>query len=709
MSCRWPGGIVPDVVSVRYNLFARSNLEIGTLMTEISPELLAAYRAERDPQTDKSILCHAPFVSLNFDQSGDVTACCYNRYFVLGTYPAQTVQEIWTSDNARALREAFLHAEEAPGCDLCFHQLKNYNFAGTIMRNFDEHARDDAYLPGPNPIAPRVLEFEISNQCNLECIMCSGHWSSSIRAHRDKLPPLRSPYDRTFVDQIEAFLPEVTTAKFLGGEPFLIKRYYEIWERINRVNPDMELVITTNATILPRRAKELLEKLRANIVVSLDGITAATFEAIRKNACFEDVMANLEYLIAYTQRCGTSLTVAVCPMTHNRRELPTLLEFCAERELYVNFNTLLKPPELSLGGMCAEELAETIENLASVRPAGGAPHLQANQQKWDGLVSELRSWYAEKLAFVKRCSDMEARFREFVVRHPGIAGPWSDSTVLKRLVSPLILAVLSKRERAAMKINDFETLLPHAPVELSKAHQAASTEQLILATHFFCRFIDAVDNHDRTGTNALVEQQLKIQNYIDAQAAERRAVLHRWITERIRLGEIDLLTEWIRALLYKLEFLLELDPSREEGLTLLGERGLDAAACRKIREYFESLIPVFGVFDIDPVPVSLAGQDESGETHAADVDVTPPVRDLDDLGNLMDAMYLFHRCQEPAGDHQAVRRRLDMCVAAVSASGKIEVVCKALGKARRTDVYKGLVLASDEELERNLAEFGPVQ
>ena len=73
------------------------------------------YDASRAPGTDLSVLCHAPFLSLNFDQSGRVTACCYNRDYVLGTYPAQTLQDIWTGPAAQALREAFLTGAHAPG------------------------------------------------------------------------------------------------------------------------------------------------------------------------------------------------------------------------------------------------------------------------------------------------------------------------------------------------------------------------------------------------------------------------------------------------------------------------------------------------------------------------------------------------------------------------------------------------------------------
>src|SRR5207245_1108650 len=106
-----------------------------------------------------------------------------------------------------------------------------------------------------------------------------------------------------------------------------IERYYEIWQRLRDCNPDASVVITTNATVIPVRTRALLEGLRASFAVSLDAMTPATYEQIRRNARFAEVMANVEYFLDYTRRRGTALALAICPMTYNWRELPALLEF----------------------------------------------------------------------------------------------------------------------------------------------------------------------------------------------------------------------------------------------------------------------------------------------------------------------------------------------------------------------------------------------
>jgi MoaA/NifB/PqqE/SkfB family radical SAM enzyme len=77
-------------------------------------------------------------------------------------------------------------------------------------------------------VMPKVMEFELSNECNLECVMCNGSFSSSIRKNREKLPPIISPYNDDFVNELDAFIPHLTDAKFLGGEPFMIEIYLKI-------------------------------------------------------------------------------------------------------------------------------------------------------------------------------------------------------------------------------------------------------------------------------------------------------------------------------------------------------------------------------------------------------------------------------------------------------------------------------------------------
>jgi MoaA/NifB/PqqE/SkfB family radical SAM enzyme len=184
---------------------------------------------------------------------------------------------------------------------------------------------------------PAMLEFELSNTCNLECIMCGGEWSSAIRKNREKLPAIVSPYDQAFTEQLIQWIPGLKRANFLGGEPFLIHEYFLIWEKMASLNPDIEIAITSNGTVLNERAKKVIRQLnRVKITLSIDSLNPTTWESIRKNGKFEVLKENLQWLSDHRK----IVSFSVCPMIQNRFEIPEIISFCRDHQLDVFFNVV---------------------------------------------------------------------------------------------------------------------------------------------------------------------------------------------------------------------------------------------------------------------------------------------------------------------------------------------------------------------------------
>ena len=61
--------------------------------TDLNKKNKELYNAYRHISHAK-YLCHAPFKSLYIGMDGVITPCCYNRWYVLGTYPHQQLDEI---------------------------------------------------------------------------------------------------------------------------------------------------------------------------------------------------------------------------------------------------------------------------------------------------------------------------------------------------------------------------------------------------------------------------------------------------------------------------------------------------------------------------------------------------------------------------------------------------------------------------------------
>lgn len=354
---------------------------------------LREYNAHR-PAKARYLLCHAPFSSINFTQNGDMRACCYNRTEILGTYPRQSIAEAWEGEAAQKLRAAMKGSELGGGCEGCQEQIAAGNFSGAKSVYYDEYASLRSLLPF-KPARPKVFEFEISNTCNLECVMCNGYFSSAIRANREKLPKLHSPYDDAFIDNVKTYLPSLKDAKFLGGEPFMISPYYQIWDAIIAINPAIRVHITTNGTVLNKRAKDCLEKMHAGIVISVDSLDKENYERIRVNGDFESLMENIRWFIDYRNRKGTYLTFAVCPIYSNRKHLADVVRFCNRNDIAIHFNTVWDPKEECLRYAPLTEMERLIADLSEITFTDDTTQ-KINRERTQDLLAQLQAWHREQ-------------------------------------------------------------------------------------------------------------------------------------------------------------------------------------------------------------------------------------------------------------------------------------------------------------------------
>ena len=357
------------------------------------------------PHKDK--VCYAPFQSIYFGVNGDAIACCYNRTHVLGKYPENTLIDIWTGNAAKELRGAISRYDFSKGCYNCGVQLNAGNFSGAHTYQYDEYAMSNKDYKlskvrnysqmGRMIHYPKMIEFELSNTCNLECVMCAGFKSSSIRKNRDKLPPLPLLYDMEFVRQLEEFLPHLEVAKFLGGEPFLIPIYYEIWDKIIDINPQIKTHITTNGTILNRRVKRVVEEIDCIVSLSIDSIVKDTYEKIRKNAKYKTVMKNLDYFIQLADKKGYGMGFSVCPIIDNWWEMPGMIEFGNKNNVYVYFNTVNFPVESSMRSLSSQQLRKILDLYQSYNMPRNNDVTIYNADNFASLTKHVEYWYKLKL------------------------------------------------------------------------------------------------------------------------------------------------------------------------------------------------------------------------------------------------------------------------------------------------------------------------
>jgi len=309
----------------------------------------------------KKIFCYNPFVNLFFNTSGNAIACCRSHENILGSYPENSIKEIWTGEKIQSLRNRMLHNDLSMGCAYCALQLDSKRYLNLPSAHAEEFANSKNFK------YPRIIELELSNSCNLECVMCSGRVSSAIRQNREYKKPIHMPYDHNFTEQLKEFLPHLKQAHFFGGEPFLIPLYYKIWDDIININPKIELFTVTNGTILNDRIRNIIRKTNFNIVVSLDSLNKERAEFIRKGSNFDAVMTNIKEFINLSKK---NICISHTPMTINWFETPDIIKYCNSVIANVNLSYVTNPPKFALWSLMPEKLDEIYKFY--------------NNVKWDG-------------------------------------------------------------------------------------------------------------------------------------------------------------------------------------------------------------------------------------------------------------------------------------------------------------------------------------
>lgn len=301
-------------------------------------------------------ICHAPFNNMYFNTEGHVANCWLTFYEPEIYDGTRSIKDIWNGEKFTKLRRQIRSGDLETSCKTCQNYLLNKNFTNVLAKAYDNEYPLTEY--------PSMMELELSNDCNLECTMCNGLLSSSIRKNREHLPALRSPYGDRFVEELREFIPHLREMRFNGGEPFLISIYFKIWDAVFELNPKLRMVIATNGSVLNARVKDYLSKGNFHINLSMDGFSKDTYEKVRINANHDRMMQNFEYFQMYCRENDRTLCVMINPMRQNWQEMPDFVNFCNKNGVHLWFNTIMRPEDQAIWNLPAEQLRKIYSTLS---------------------------------------------------------------------------------------------------------------------------------------------------------------------------------------------------------------------------------------------------------------------------------------------------------------------------------------------------------
>jgi radical SAM protein with 4Fe4S-binding SPASM domain len=376
------------------------------------PELLRAFEATRQRQeTAIKSLCYAPFVQLTLSPDGNASACCFSRSHSLGNVRQQRLDEIWRGERIQQFRAKLQNNTFPSGCEFCEWSLKAGNFRAHPTLNFD-------HLPIHDGVRwPTRIEFAMSNTCNLACVMCTGDYSSVIRA-KEGLPPMPAVYDEQFFQDLAFYLPHVQELSFLGGEPFLQPESFRIWDMLIERELSPLCHVTTNGSLYDARVERVLQNLPVNLSISIDGISKTTYESIRVNSTYENVMKNLHrfncYAHGHTDRHATKrmpyMQLNYCVMQQNWQEVPDFFRFAESVGARVAMILVTHPPNCSLFTLPQEDLREVVTTLEDQTP-GLSRELNRNRTSWLELLNEMSNHSEEPPTVVTAFGEAVSRNR----------------------------------------------------------------------------------------------------------------------------------------------------------------------------------------------------------------------------------------------------------------------------------------------------------
>lgn len=334
---------------------------------------------------DYTSFCFAPSINMYFAQDGTVRLCCHNMEYSIGKYPDQSISEIWNSEAAKKVRQDMREYKLYEGCSICKADIDAGAYEEVRARHFDSLPQHSSY--------PTMMEFLLTNTCNLECIMCKGEFSSLIRQNREGLPAIPKAYNDLFIEQLAEFIPYLHETRFSGsGEAFLIEDNYKIWDMIIRLNPKCVIMVQTNGMVLNSRIKEFLSRGNFQIGVSLDSLKKEVFETIRPHAKFKRVIENIQYFSEYCKSKMIKFSIAMCVMRQNYTELADFVRFANSLSATATFHKVYYPVEHSLRTLSKQELEKVVAHLSETELEGNTRLEQQNKRHYQYIIDSVKEW-----------------------------------------------------------------------------------------------------------------------------------------------------------------------------------------------------------------------------------------------------------------------------------------------------------------------------
>jgi len=291
----------------------------------------------------RKFFCPAPWRSIYYHVDKAAVCCVSDKKF------SMTPMQFVNSDYLKELRQKFLNEEFDDTCITC----KRLEDAG--LQSVRQHM---VGLYGEN-ITPTIdyMELRTSNLCNFQCKMCNAESSSLIANEVFNIT------DENF-NEILLIAQNLKTLVLTGGEPMLIKHYYELLDHLAMLGkPDLNLRIYTNASVYNPIFIEKILKFNTRLHLSIDAV-GDTAVAQRTGTNWTVVNENVNKFLELPIRIQFHTTLTTISLSDIHSLAKYFFDIATKKpSCTFNIHTARRPAHLSVFNIKEDEIPKTVESI----------------------------------------------------------------------------------------------------------------------------------------------------------------------------------------------------------------------------------------------------------------------------------------------------------------------------------------------------------
>lgn len=276
---------------------------------------------------------------------------------------------------------------------------------------------------------PRRLVFELTNACNLNCIMCG-------RNAADFKPTM---FQMDWFHYFEPMFDSIEEVTLMGwGEPTVHPDFIKMLEIIDKHSA--RKYFCSNGMNLDKLKKAIFDYHVDVFAVSLDGATNETNSRIRRGSDINKITENLREIVNYKKEHNLSyphINFVFCAMKSNLHELPDMVRLAADiginevKAVYLtSFDEELAKEVLY---DCQDEVKEVFDETAKLGEELGVliklPHLQGEDPAGEHPHKECfvswRDFFLGSDGYIRPCMSTPVKFLEFDTNKPFME-MWND-------------------------------------------------------------------------------------------------------------------------------------------------------------------------------------------------------------------------------------------------------------------------------------------